>query len=75
MPTNYQTAEKRTASILAAIANGITDPQEIANAERCTRELILHYARLCPSIVVQQVKPAPKMRRRAVFSLAQEVPA
>lgn len=73
MPSNYQTAEKRTATILAMIANGITNPQDIANAEKCTRELILHYARLCPAIVVQQVKPGPKLRRRAVLSLAGEV--
>jgi len=51
--------------IRAYLRNGITDPLKIAKAEKCTKELILYYARRMDDIAVEIYQPAPKVRSKA----------
>lgn len=51
--------------IRAYMKRGETDPLKIAKKERCTKELILFYARRMDDVTVQIYQPAPKVRSKA----------
>jgi hypothetical protein len=51
--------------IRAYLRQGETDPAKIAKRERCTKELILYYARRMDDVVVEIYQPAPGIRSKA----------
>jgi hypothetical protein len=51
--------------IRAYLKQGITDPAKIGKAEKCTKELILYYARRMDDVVVEIYQPAPGIRSKA----------
>jgi hypothetical protein len=51
--------------IRAYMRRGETDPKKIAKMERCTKELILYYARRMEDVLVEIYQPAPGIRSKA----------
>lgn len=51
--------------IRAYMRKGETDPLKIAKMERCTKELILYYARRMEDVAVEIYQPAPGVRSKA----------
>lgn len=51
--------------IRAYMRRGETDPAKIAKTERCTKELILYYARRMEDVRVEIYQPAPGIRSKA----------
>ena len=51
--------------IRAYMRRGETDPAKIAKTERCTKELILYYARRMEDVRVEIYQPAPGSRSKA----------
>ncbi len=51
--------------IRAYMRQGETDPAKIAKTERCTKELILYYARRMEDVRVEIYQPAPGIRSKA----------
>lgn len=51
--------------IRAYMKRGETDPLKIAKMERCTKELILYYARRMEDVAVEIYQPAPRVRSKA----------
>lgn len=54
--------------IRAYLRNGITDPAKIGKAEKCTKELILYYARRMDDVLVRSTSPhRASARKPALF--------
>jgi hypothetical protein len=51
--------------IRAYVRRGESDPLKIAKSERCTKELILYYARRMEDIAVEIYQPKPGVRSKA----------
>jgi hypothetical protein len=51
--------------IRAYLRRGESDPLKIAKSEKCTKELILYYARRMDDVAVEIYQPKPGVRSKA----------
>lgn len=60
-----KSGEIRKAIIRAYLCRGESDPSKIAKMEKCTKELILYYARRMYDVAIEIYQPKPGVRSKA----------
>jgi len=64
-------AHEREAQIRALLADGLSDPAELAASMSCTKALVLHYARRMPTITMRAERRDGRGHFRILLALAE----
>jgi hypothetical protein len=64
-------AHEREAQIRAMLADGLSDPAEMAVSMRCSKELVLVYARRMPAVAMRAERLHGRGHFRIVLALAE----
>ena len=62
---------EREAQIRALLADGLSDPAEMAMSMRCSKELVLVYARRMPAVAMRAERRDGRGHFRIVLGLAE----
>jgi hypothetical protein len=65
------TAPEREAQIAKLLADGLSDPAEMAASMRCSKELVLVYARRMPTVSMRAARRDGRGHFRIVLGLAE----